>query len=123
MGTNRKCHFNTDTERRVTGVTYRCLLRASQSSEEEQKKKGEMTERAGDTGSGGTGTDPSSCSRTFCSPVSLRYWMKCLRAVCLDSNSRNRTSKQEDAESEQRPADPGPGSRGLHSPLLSVLFR
>lgn len=55
-----------------------------------------MTEWAGEAGSGGTGTDPSSCSRTFCCPVSLRYWMKCLRAVCLDSNSRNRTSEHAD---------------------------
>lgn len=68
-------------------------------------------------GSGGTDTDPSSCSRTFCSPVSFRYWMKCLRAVGLDASSRNRTSKQGDAEGEHWPPVPGPA---LSSALTST---
>lgn len=65
-------------------------------------------------GSGGTDTDPSSCSRTFCSPVSFRYWMKCLRAVGLDASSRNRTSKQGEAEGEHWPTVPGPAVLCTH---------
>lgn len=43
--------------------------------------------------------------------------MKCLRAVGLDSSSRNRTSKQGDEEGEHWPTVPGPA---LTSALTST---